>query len=77
MQSGKKLVGAHVPFDPQTHILDRSCCAKSDLLLQNGEQKEPNIQSSQALAPFKGVFSFGHSVAIEGKNIREGNMTLK
>lgn len=48
---------------------DSNFCAKSDMLLQNGEQNVPNIQSSHALAPFKGALSSGHSVANQGKSI--------
>ena len=63
VQSGKVDVGLHVPFAPQAQIGESNGCAKSDMLLQKGEQNVPNIQTSQALAPFKGVFSSGHSVA--------------
>ena len=54
-QSGHRVGGDHVPDAPHAHIANGdSRWAKSQLLLQEGVQNLPNIQSSQAFAPFLG-----------------------
>jgi len=70
VQSGKRLVGIQVPLAPQTHIAAGKGWAKSDLLLQKGEQNVPNIQSSQAFAPPLGGGRSLHFVAVRVKKIK-------
>lgn len=67
VQSGKRLVGIQFPFAPQTHIDASKGWAKSDLLLQKGEQNVPNIQSSQAFAPPLGGGKSLHPFAVRVK----------
>ena len=69
VQSGKRLVGIQFPFAPQTHIDESKGWAKSDLLLQKGEQNVPNIQSSQAFAPPLGGGKSLHPFAVRVKKI--------
>jgi len=75
-QSGKRLVGIQVPLAPQTHILEGKDCAKSDLLLQKGEQNFPNIQSSQAFAPPFGGGRSLHPFAVRVKEVTNLIITL-
>ena len=67
VQSGKRLVGIQFPLAPQTHIDESKGWAKSDLLLQKGEQNVPNIQSSQAFAPPLGGGKSLHPFAVRVK----------
>ena len=70
-QSGKRLVGAQFPLAPQTQIDESKGWAKSDLLLQKGEQNVPNNQSSQAFAPPLGGGKSLHSFAVQVKKVKK------
>ena len=74
VQSGKRFVGIQFPFAPQTHIDESKGWAKSDLLLQKGEQNVPNIQSSQAFAPPLGGFKSLHPFAVRVKKVMNINL---
>jgi len=63
VQSGKRFVGFQAPDAPQTHTLESKGWAKSHFLLQEGEQIEPIIQSSQTFAPPLGGDRSLHFVA--------------
>ena len=74
VQAGKRLLGIQLPDAPQTHTLESKGWAKSDLLLQKGEQSLPSIQSSQARAPFPlGGGRSLHSVAACVKKVTKFN----
>ena len=75
-QSGKRLVGLQFPFDPQTQIDTSKGWAKSDLLLQKGEQNVPNNQSSQAFAPPLGGGKSLHFFAVRVKKVMNINLLL-
>ena len=76
VQSGKRLVGTQFPLAPQTQIDESKGWAKSDLLLQKGEQNVPNTQSSQAFAPPLGGGKSLHSFAVRVKKVMNINLLL-
>ena len=76
VQSGKRLVGTQFPLAPQTQIDESKGWAKSDLLLQKGEQNVPNTQSSQAFAPPLGGGKSLHFFAVQVKKVMNINLLL-
>lgn len=67
-QSGQCLRGHHIPLPVQNQVDSLKSSRKSHWSLQNGLQKCPKTQLSQAIAPFLGGFFFGHSRAERIKN---------